>query len=170
MMLLGELSFHEQIHRLRKTAGILGFRNFAKRPGTLALAYSVCQGKVIDDDCLGNAALRQAAKRADGLRTFSYRGDVEETSVFATIATQAPLLETVFVGLRPYETEDGRLANVVRSFALCPNLRDLEVDTFEDRVLFVDEIDDIVRRLRLNGARCKLERVCVENFDCLSNT
>lgn len=78
----------------------------------------------------------------------------------------APLLETVPVALPPNETDDESLTDVVRSFACCPILRDLEVQIDADRHVYVDENVSIVYRLRLRED-CKLERVLVEYIDYL---
>lgn len=134
-------------------------------------------GLTMTDEGFGDKALKELAKGAGSLRSLTYYGDVEDVDVFEKFAEGAPLLEKVVLvqgsGREAADTvleREQRVVDIVTHFANCPCLRDLEVTIDPDNELKIDQVADVVRRLRIKNARRKNEhglRVLIEGVDYL---
>lgn len=121
--------------------------------------------------------MRELAKSAGGLYSFSYSGKLKDVGILEAVAVGAPQLETVKVTIGSWllrlEVPLNNLeciGDIVRVFVNCPNLIDLEAFSGRSNPGRVESAADLVRLLRIQGSRRNNgfgERVCVDGVDYL---
>lgn len=88
----------------------------------------------------------------------SFCGFLPEDGALDHIARGAPLLEVVHIVLLDMEEIPGfeeRIEAIVRSFATCPNLQQLEIEDCEGAPLRFDSVANLCAHLRLRKGNCE---------------